>query len=344
MANSNEIGSPFEQSFMFHMIRDFFLLLLLVSSLEMAIRYALLRYDFASNEQARVEQATAQLANDVKSIMLNSGGPLAARTVYPILNRNYDDLGLSIAIIPAEVTKESMRKTFNMEVKGLQPVWKTGDHLESSVSLTAEQFCLNCHVKAQVGDVLGVVKVASYLAPKEMAWWNEVKLTGIALSLKIMVHTILLFFLLKLRMAPLLYLRTTVGELSKGIMDLSPRAKIKSHDEFGELAQDLNHFLDRITVVVTDLDQILTKVVEVSNRLGYLNQDLEEKVDNMRDDLLRANDKYSEDKLEQYRSVSQTLREMAQLEVTMQNIAESGHQVLQRITNLKKSGDKQAWR
>jgi methyl-accepting chemotaxis protein len=337
MAKTEKLGSAFEQSFMFHMIRDFFLLLLLVSSVEMGIRYALVRYDFSSNEQSRVEQATAQLANDVKSIMLNSGGPLAARTVYPILNRNYDDLGLSIAIIPSEVTKESMRKTFNMEVKGLQPEWKSGNHLESSVSLTAEQFCLTCHVKAKVGDVLGIVKVGSYLEPKEMAWWNEVKLTGIALSLKIMVHTILLFFLLKARMAPLLYLRTTVAELSRGVMDLSPRAKVKSHDEFGELAQDLNHFLDRITVVVTDLDQILTRVVEVANRLGHLNHDLEEKVDTMRDDLLRANDAFSQEKSEQYRSFARSLREMAQLEVTMQNIAESGHQVLQRITHLKKT-------
>jgi methyl-accepting chemotaxis protein len=224
-----------------------------------------------------------------------------------------------------------------MEVKGLQPEWKSGNHLESSVSLTAEQFCLTCHVKAKVGDVLGIVKVGSYLEPKEMAWWNEVKLTGIALSLKIMVHTILLFFLLKARMAPLLYLRTTVAELSRGVMDLSPRAKVKSHDEFGELAQDLNHFLDRITVVVTDLDQILTRVVEVANILGHLNHDIEEKVDTMRDDLLRANDAFSQEKSEQYRSFARSLREMAQLEVTMQNIAESGHQVLQRITHLKKT-------
>jgi len=335
MANTEKLASPFEQSFMFHMIKDFFLLLLLVSTIEMGIRYGLVRYDFASNEKSRVEQATNQLANDVKSIMLNSGGPLAARTVYPILNRNYDDLGLSIAIIPAEVTKESMKQTFNMDVKGLQPMWKVGNHIESSVSLTAEQFCLNCHVKARVGDVLGVVKVASYLEPKELAWWEEVKLTGVALSIKIMVHTILLFFLLKARMAPLLYLRSTVAELARGVMDLTPRAKVNTHDEFGELAQDLNHFLDRITMVVTDLDQILTKVVTVGNRLGALNHDLEEKVDNMREDLLNQNDAQLHEKSEQYRAFAQSLREMALLEASMQNIAESGHEVLQRITHLK---------
>jgi len=102
MAKVRKQTSPFEQSFMFHMIRDFFLLLVLVATVEMSIRYALVRYDFASKEQGRVDQAAQQLANDVKSIMLNSGGPLAARTVYPILNRNYEDLGLSIAVVPSE--------------------------------------------------------------------------------------------------------------------------------------------------------------------------------------------------------------------------------------------------
>ena len=257
MDRTEKIGSAFEQSFIFHMIKDFFLLLLLVATAEMGIRYAVVRYDYASKEQARIDQAANELANDVKSIMLNSGGPLAAQTVYPILNRNFKDLGLAIAVIPSAVTVESMKLSFNIIANGLQPVWKTGPHLESVVNITAEQFCLNCHVKAKVGDVLGIVKVGSYLERKETAWWSEVKLTAGSLSLKILVHTILLFFLLKIRMAPLLSLRSTVSRLARGLMDLSPRAKVTGEDEFGELAQDLNYFLDRINLVVTDLDQIL---------------------------------------------------------------------------------------
>ena len=276
-------GGRFEQSFMFHMIRDFFLLLLLVAGIEFAIRYALLRYDFNNAETARVDRAAQQLANDVRAIMLNSGGPLAAQTVYPILNRNYDDLGLSIAVAPSAITVESMKQTFNMDVKGLQSQWPVGDHQQASVSLNAEQFCLNCHVKAKVGDVLGTVSVRSYLQRKETLWWQEVKLTAGAFSLKILAHTILLFLLLKVRMEPLLALRSTVSGLAKGVMDLSPRAAVNTTDEFGELAGDLNHFLDRIGVVVRDLDTILNEVVSVGKRLGTLNRDLEQKVDNMRD-------------------------------------------------------------
>jgi methyl-accepting chemotaxis protein len=337
MAKVGKLSSPFEQSFMFHMIRDFFLLLVLVATVEMSIRYAVVRLEFANKEQARVDLAAQQLANDVKSIMLNSGGPLAAQTVYPILNRNYDDLGLSIAVIPSAVTVESMKESFKLDVKGLQPTWKVGQHLESAVNLTAEQFCLNCHVKAKVGDVLGTVKVGSYLDRKEAAWWTEVKLTAGALSLKILVHTVLLFFLLKVRMAPLLSLRSTVSRLARGLMDLSPRAKVNGADEFGELAQDLNHFLDRINVVVTDLDQILNKVVDASGRLGSLNRNLEQTVDGLREASSRITDASLVDQVAQYRALAQTLREMALLEVSMQNIAQSGQQVLHRLTHAENS-------
>jgi len=321
---------------MFHMIRDFFLLLLLVATVEMGIRYLIMRHDFSNKEQIRVDQAAQQLATDVKSIMLNSGGPLAAQTVYPILNRNYDDLGLSIAVVPSGVTVESMRQSFKIDAKGLQPTWKVGPHLESAVNLSAEQFCLNCHVKAKVGDILGTVKVGSYLERKEVAWWTEVKLTAGAFSLKILVHTILLFFLLKVRMTPLLSLRSTVSRLARGVMDLSPRAKVNGADEFAELAQDLNHFLDRINVVVADLDQILSKVVEAGSRLGNLNRDLEQTVDGLREAPAAIADGAVQGPSAQYRALAQTLREMALLEANMQSIAQTGQQVLHRLTHVEK--------
>ena len=406
----------FEQSFMFHMIRDFFLLLLLVAGVEMAIRYAALRWDFSRQEPLRVERAAQQLANDVKSIMLNSGGPTAAQTVYPILNRNYDDLGWSVAVLPSAVTVASMKETRGMDVVGLQPRWTDGTHQAASVSMTAEQYCLACHVKARVGEVLGTVHVRSYLERKEAAWWQEVRLTGAALSLKILAHTIVLFLLLKVRMEPLLALRSTVSGLAKGVMDLSPRAGVKTADEFGELAQDLNHFLDRIALIVRDLDKILSEVVSVGARLGALNKHLERQLDGLRDESLRtlgagaqrsqnaqllaaresgafdarmqalgdmldalaatgqapaAADPQLREQLArlhagfgslagalqggaptaalaearstEYQAFAQSLRDMALLEATMQQVAESGQQVLHRLTQGRMNGvDKKA--
>ncbi len=395
-------SGPFEQSFMFHMIRDFFLLLLAVAAAEFSIRYAVLRYDFSHLEPARVERAAERLGNDIKSIMLNAAGPTAALTIYPILNRNYEDLGLSIAVLPSAVTVESMRQTRNMEVQGLQPRWPQGEHQQASVDLKAEQYCLACHVKASVGDVLGTVSVRSYLERKEAVWWQEVRLTAGALSLKILIHTIVLFMLLKVRMAPLIELRSTVAGLAKGVMDLSPRAGVKTEDEFGELARDLNHFLDRIAVVVGDLDKILSEVVTVGARLGTLNRQLEHQLDGMRDSALSSIGSAAQrglatqltvaresgafgvlsqtldamasaspdqaavanplrDQVErmrasfamvaqaineaappvavtasqsaEYQAFAQSLREMAVLEATMQSVAESGQQLLRRLSS-----------
>jgi hypothetical protein len=36
--------------------------------------------------------------------MRNEGGPVAARTIYPILERNWTDLGYAVAIVPSDVT------------------------------------------------------------------------------------------------------------------------------------------------------------------------------------------------------------------------------------------------
>ena len=113
----------FEQSFSFHMIRDFSLLLLLVATAELGIRYASMAYEFRNSEQIRIDRSAQQLADDIRSIMLNSGGPTAARTVYPILDRNYKELGLDIAVVPSSVTAESIQQQFKFTPLGLSTNW-----------------------------------------------------------------------------------------------------------------------------------------------------------------------------------------------------------------------------
>ena len=65
---------PTEQSCMLHTICDIFLLLVAVV---LAIRCAVLLDNFG---------LAAQLADDVRSIMLHSGGPIEAQTSCPIRN------------------------------------------------------------------------------------------------------------------------------------------------------------------------------------------------------------------------------------------------------------------
>ena len=84
-------------------------------------------------------------------------------------------------------------------------------------------------------------------------------------------------------MQPLLDLRSTVSSLARGLMDISPRTKTNSEDEFGDLATDLNHFLDRIALVVKDLDVILSEVLVVGDRLKVLTKQLDSQCREMRE-------------------------------------------------------------
>ena len=309
----------FEKSFSFHMIRDFFLLLLLVTCVELGIQYASMVYKFQTTEQSRIDASAQGLADDIKAIMLNSGGPTAAQTIYPILRRNYEDVGLSIAVLPSDLTVKSIEQTFRFTPIGLQPNWMAGEHIEAVTSLKSEEACLGCHIKAKVGDVLGTITVRSYLEPKESAWWTQVSVMAGTMSIKIIFHTTLLFLLLRARMEPMMSLRATTAALAKGVMDLSPRAKVNSADEFGELAADLNSFLDRVKLLVHDLDQILSEVMSVGDRLGTLSRGLEQQLDEMRESSSHADSEGAQ------RSVANQIvaaREAGAFEVLMNTLDE----------------------
>lgn len=269
----------FDQSFIFHMIRDFFLVLIVVVCVELGIRFIIILYEFEHHDKFIAELTAEKLASDLKSIMLNSGGPVAARSIYPILKRNHKELGLEIAIIPTALTISSIETIFSFTPKGIPPEWPEGKHHEYTVRLTAEQFCLNCHIDGKIGDLLGQVVVRSYLSEKIDHWWEEVRLASLLGMFNIILHTIVLFLLLKIRMEPLISLHSTVSTLAKGVIDLSFRANVKTHDEFGELALDLNHFLDRITQIVEDLRDIIDNVISVNSELTPLSLQISQQIE-----------------------------------------------------------------
>lgn len=264
-------GQRFDDSFVIHMIRDFFLALLAIVALELGIRYTLVVYDFNTDFKASTQRAAERLANDVRAIMLNQGGPVAVRTVYPILRKNHEEIGFSIAIQPSPTTVNSIQSLFDFTPKGIPAIWPNGRFQEAQVAISAEIFCLQCHIESKPGDILGYVTVRGYLDTQLRSWWHEAQLTTSLGAGKILLHTIVLFLLLRVRMEPLFALQSVITLLAKAGTDLSHRASIKSRDEFGELARDLNLFLDRISQITDDLSGVLTSITHISERLVKVN-------------------------------------------------------------------------
>lgn len=264
----------FDQSFVVHMIRDFFLMLLLVAFVELLFRFFLVWNEFQNDRQHETKIATEVLAADVERLMVNSGGPVAARTVYPMFKTNYEKQGFFISIKPSNVTIKSIEETFQFTPLGISSIFEEGDHHSYTVQIRAEEFCISCHVYANPGDILGSVTVRSYFSHDLNQWWSEVKLIGFFGLGKIVFHTIVLFLLLKIRMEPLLVLRGAVGQLAKAGSNLGVRALVKSHDEFGSLARDLNLFLDRMQDITQDLLGVLNRIHDLNQRLGQTQENL----------------------------------------------------------------------
>jgi len=268
----DEQSRRFDHSFVVQVIRDFFLVLVVVVALELGVRFALVIYQFETEKPEEVAIAADRLAENVRSIMLNQGGPVAARTVYPIIRRNHEEIGLQIAIEPSDVTVKSIRKRFEETPRGIPAEWPEGEYKQAVREIEAESFCLQCHVTAGVGDVLGRVAVRGYLAEELNAWWHEVRFAGMLGMGKILAHTIILFLLLRIRMEPLMSLKGVVSQLAKSGSRVTHRAPVKSQDEFGELAHDLNLFLERVNHVMEDLSDVLSNISDLTERLTDVHQ------------------------------------------------------------------------
>jgi len=109
--NNHSIGR-FDKSFLVLMIKDFFFVLLLVTALEFSLKAGMVYYNYHFDGVEEAKVVAEDLADNVESIMRNEGGPVAARTLYPILNENWTELGYTIAIEPTEVTVKSIEVGF----------------------------------------------------------------------------------------------------------------------------------------------------------------------------------------------------------------------------------------
>ncbi len=269
----------FDHSFFVRMIVGFLLLTLVVAALEIGLRYTAVLWDFHRVEQDRPELAARDLAEDIRSIMLNEGGPVASRTVYPILERNFRRAGLRIAVEPSEDTRTAIERIYGFTPEGIPADWPEGTFNEGTLEVRAESACLRCHVDSEVGDPLGTVLVRDYLDHRLDDWWDELRLTATVNLAKAGAHTVILFLLLRVLMAPLLSLRSAVARLGKGTSGLRIRAEVASADEFGELAHDLNSFLDRITGLMDELRRTTGRTVSLNTRLTHLTRDAREQLE-----------------------------------------------------------------
>jgi len=131
MQQPNYSIGHFDKSFLIHMIKDFFFVLLLVSILEFALKAGKVYWDYQFNGEAQALEVAEELVSNVESIMRNSGGPVAASTLYPILKQNWEALGYEIAISPSDKTSIAITNNFGYDPAGIPEILNCGGKTSS---------------------------------------------------------------------------------------------------------------------------------------------------------------------------------------------------------------------
>jgi hypothetical protein len=108
-------------------------------------------------------------------MLRNEGGPVAARTTYPILEQNCTDLGFTVTIVLSDVTIRSIENALNFEPAGIPEARPAGDFKEASDTIKAETFYLQCQTEAKVGHLLGTIALHNYLRRDSKIWFTAIR-------------------------------------------------------------------------------------------------------------------------------------------------------------------------
>jgi hypothetical protein len=107
-------------------------------------------------------------------MLRNEGGPVAARTIFPVLEQNWTDLGFTVTIVLSDVMIRSIENALNIKPTRIPEARPAGGFKEASVTITAENFYLQCHTEAKVGHLLGTVTMHNYLRRDFKIWFTPI--------------------------------------------------------------------------------------------------------------------------------------------------------------------------
>ncbi len=113
--------------------------------------------------------------------------------------------------------------------------------------MVAEKRCLSCHYNAEVGYTLGAMDLVLSLDKNDAT----ISKTNMTLILSLLVSALLFaiivgMFFVKEIFTPLDMLKEKIADLVRGDKDLTKRLAHKKGNEFGDAAEEVNHFIATI--------------------------------------------------------------------------------------------------
>lgn len=144
-------------------------------------------------------------------------------------------------------TDPEILKVFKNKKIAMHRLTDGSNQLKILKPFVAQKRCLNCHVGAQIGDVLGVMdlRVSLDKSDSNIAFFTSMMGASNVL-LAVILMSVVFMLLNKMVSIPLQNMIQVVRELSSGNRDLKKRLHVDTDDELGVMAEDFNKYLQSI--------------------------------------------------------------------------------------------------
>ena len=134
--------------------------------------------------------------------------------------------------------------------------------------MVAEERCLSCHYNAQAGYTLGAMDLVISLDANDadIANTNMTLIISLIIAGALFAFVSAIFFIKEI-FVPLTTLKTRISELISGDKDLTKRLEHKDGNEFGDAANEVNHFIEMIQGTVNDVKLLGEQNREIASEI-----------------------------------------------------------------------------
>ena len=163
-----------------------------------------------------------------------------------------------------------MREVLNNKTTKIIETNKNNHHVIRMVRpMVAEKRCLQCHTNIQVGYALGAMDLTISLDKNDA----EISHTNMTLIISLIIASILfsmlaLLFFKREIFSPLDGLKERIADLVRGDKDLTKRLAHKKDNEFGDTANEVNHFIEMIQTTVSDVKSLGEQNNEIASEIA----------------------------------------------------------------------------
>ncbi len=235
---------------------------------------------------------------------------------------------------------------------------ENGNHIIRMIKpMIAEQRCLQCHYNAQVGYALGAMDLTISLDKND----NEIAQTNTTLIISLIIGGIafsivaLIFFSREI-FTPLNNLKERIADLVSGDKDLTKRLAHKKGNEFGETANEVNHFIQMIQSTVNEVkslgeqnneiaseietsSHVIRKGVQQEREIVSQTSQKSEDIQNILDETIQAATTTQETIIEAEKELQKAHNSLANLNNEVETFVESENELSNELLVLKNDAD-----